>query len=87
MVGLFRADYYPYDAGVALIHIGDAQKLFRMGDDISGVRLRLDDPLLARDVAMGLSNAMPNNLVSDWSMENPTYFRAVEIEKKRMMFF
>ncbi|GAB7126851.1 lipoprotein-releasing ABC transporter permease subunit [Silvimonas sp. JCM 19000] len=85
VVGLFRADYYPYDAGVALIHIGDAQKLFRMGDDISGVRLRLDDPLLARDVAMGLSNAMPNNLVSDWSMENPTYFRAVEIEK-RMMF-
>ena len=85
VVGLFRADYYPYDAGVALIQINDAQKLFRLGDDISGVRLRLDDPLLARDVALSLSNQMPNQMVSDWSMENPTYFRAVEIEK-RMMF-
>ena len=85
VVGLFRADYYPYDAGVALIQINDAQKLFRLGDDISGVRLRLDDPLLARDVAMTLSNQMPSAQVSDWSMENPTYFRAVEIEK-RMMF-
>ncbi|GGP18692.1 lipoprotein-releasing ABC transporter permease subunit [Silvimonas iriomotensis] len=85
VVGVFRADYYPYDAGVALIHIGDAQKLFRMGDAVSGVRLRLDDPLLARNVAIDLGSQMTNAYVSDWSMENPTYFRAVEIEK-RMMF-
>ncbi|GGP24542.1 lipoprotein-releasing ABC transporter permease subunit [Silvimonas amylolytica] len=85
VVGVFRADYYPYDAGVALIQIGDAQKLFRMGDSVSGVRLRLDDPLLARNVAIDLGNQMTNAYVSDWSMENPTYFRAVEIEK-RMMF-
>ncbi|WP_283149293.1 lipoprotein-releasing ABC transporter permease subunit [Silvimonas soli] len=85
VVGLFRADYYPYDAGVALIEMSDAQKLFRMGDAISGVRLRLDDPLLARNVALEMAGQMPNQMVSDWSMENPTYFRAVEIEK-RMMF-
>ncbi|MBB5189998.1 lipoprotein-releasing system permease protein [Silvimonas terrae] len=85
VMGVFRADYYPYDAGVALIQIGDAQKLFRMGDTVSGVRLRLDDPLLARNVAIDLGNQMTSAYVSDWSMENPTYFRAVEIEK-RMMF-
>ncbi|AOY02150.1 lipoprotein-releasing ABC transporter permease subunit [Jeongeupia sp. USM3] len=85
VVGVFRADYYPYDAGLAFIHIGDAQKLFRTGDDVSGVRLKLDDLFNARNVARELGRAMPSLLVSDWSQENPTYFRAVEIEK-RMMF-
>ncbi|WP_432720345.1 lipoprotein-releasing ABC transporter permease subunit [Jeongeupia wiesaeckerbachi] len=85
VVGVFRADYYPYDAGLAFIHIGDAQKLFRTGDDVSGLRLKLDDLFNARSVARELGRAMPSLLVSDWSQENPTYFRAVEIEK-RMMF-
>ncbi|GHD59302.1 lipoprotein-releasing ABC transporter permease subunit [Jeongeupia chitinilytica] len=85
VVGVFRADYYPYDAGLAFIHIGDAQKLFRTGDDVSGLRLKLDDLFNARSVARDLGRTMPSLLVSDWSQENPTYFRAVEIEK-RMMF-
>ncbi|BCL75414.1 lipoprotein releasing system protein [Jeongeupia sp. HS-3] len=85
VVGVFRADYYPYDAGLAFIHIGDAQKLFRTGEDVSGLRLKLDDLFKARSVARELSQTMPALTVSDWSQENPTYFRAVEIEK-RMMF-
>ncbi|WP_035054177.1 lipoprotein-releasing ABC transporter permease subunit [Andreprevotia chitinilytica] len=85
IVGIFRADYYPYDAGLALIQINDAQKLFRTGEAVSGLRLRLDDLFNARQTAREINRTMPDMLVSDWSAENPTYFRAVEIEK-RMMF-
>ncbi|SMC23736.1 lipoprotein-releasing system permease protein [Andreprevotia lacus DSM 23236] len=85
IVGIFRADYYPYDAGLALIEISDAQKLFRTGSAVSGLRLKIDDLFQARLVAREINRDMPDQFVSDWSQENPTYFRAVEIEK-RMMF-
>ncbi|AZN35977.1 lipoprotein-releasing ABC transporter permease subunit [Iodobacter ciconiae] len=85
VTGIFKADYAPYDAGVAMIHLSDAQKLFRAGDAVSGLRLKLDDLNLSRRIARELNQEMPNLLVGDWTQENPTYFRAVEIEK-RMMF-
>ncbi|WP_410498399.1 lipoprotein-releasing ABC transporter permease subunit [Chitinibacter sp. S2-10] len=85
VVGIFKADYYPYDANLALLHISDAQKLYRTGQGISGVRIKLDDLFQARMVAREINRSLPDLLVADWSQENPTYFRAVEIEK-RMMF-
>ncbi|WP_028455305.1 lipoprotein-releasing ABC transporter permease subunit [Chitinilyticum litopenaei] len=85
VVGVFRADYYPYDAGLALLHLTDAQRLFRMGDTVSGVHVKLSDIMLARSVAPRINAELPNLFVNDWTHENPTYFRAVEIEK-RMMF-
>lgn len=85
VAGIFRAEYYPYDSGLALLNLQDAQRLFRMGDSVSGVRLKLDDLYNARSVAANLYRQIPQTLISDWTQENPGYFRAVEIEK-RMMF-
>lgn len=85
VVGVFKADYYPYDAGLALLNIQDAQRLFRMGDAVSGVHVKLSDIMLARQLAPKINVELPNLYVNDWTHENPTYFRAVEIEK-RMMF-
>ncbi|MDR3414240.1 MAG: lipoprotein-releasing ABC transporter permease subunit [Formivibrio sp.] len=85
VAGIFRAEYYPYDSGLALMDITDAQKLFRMGDMVSGVRVKLDDLDMARHITHVLTDKMPDMYVSDWTQENPSYFRAVEIEK-RMMF-
>jgi lipoprotein-releasing system permease protein len=85
LVGVFNAEYYPYDSGLALLDLTDAQKLFRTGDAVSGIRLKLDNLDNARKVTHLLQNQLQNAFVSDWTQENPTYFRAVEIEK-RMMF-
>ncbi|MEN9658555.1 MAG: hypothetical protein RL571_2020 [Pseudomonadota bacterium] len=85
VAGIFKADYAPYDIGLAMVDIKDAQTLFRTGSAVSGVRLKLDDLNLARRVAREINQEMPELIASDWSQENPTYFRAVEIEK-RMMF-
>ncbi len=85
LVGVFNAEYYPYDSGLALLHLADAQKLFRTGEAVSGIRLKLDDLNNARKVSHLLQSQLRDVFVSDWTQENPTYFRAVEIEK-RMMF-
>ncbi|MCW5622461.1 MAG: ABC transporter permease, partial [Burkholderiales bacterium] len=54
VVGVFEVGMYEYDAGLALIHLEDAQALYRMEDRVSGVRLKLTDLFLAPQVARQL---------------------------------
>jgi lipoprotein-releasing system permease protein len=85
VVGTFRVGHHEIDSGLALTHIEDAQRLYRMGDHISGVRLKLDDLFQAQRVARELSPLLPaNTMVTDWTRVNATYFRAVDIEKRMM---
>jgi lipoprotein-releasing system permease protein len=85
VVGIFRIDYSEYDSGLALIHLADAQKLYGMGDAVSGVRLKLDDLLKAREVTRDLFTRLRGDLyISDWTRSNANYFRAVQIEKTMM---
>ena len=86
VVGIFAVDHYEFDSGLALIHIEDAQKLYRMGEQVSGVRLKLKDLFQASAVSRELSQTLgPNIYISDWTRLNANFFRAVDIEK-RMMF-
>lgn len=86
VAGIFSSGHYEYDSTLALIHIKDAQVLFRLGENVSGIRIKLKDTDRARAVSRELSNALRiDGYVTDWTKQNETYFRAVEIEK-RMMF-
>jgi len=87
VVGVFDAGHYEYDAGLALIHLEDAQKLYRMDHEVTGVRLRLKDLYQAPQVARDLTRMLTvDAAVIDWTRINANFFRAVDIEK-RMMFF
>jgi lipoprotein-releasing system permease protein len=87
VVGIFAVDHYEYDSGLALLHIEDAQKLYRMGESVSGVRLKLRDLFRSGAVSMELSRALGHDIyITDWTRLNANFFRAVDIEK-RMMFF
>ena len=86
VVGSFEVGMADADAGLALVHLRDAQTLYQLGDAVSGVRLRLDDLFAARSVARELMARLPQNVfASDWTRSHANFFRAVEIEK-RMMF-
>jgi lipoprotein-releasing system permease protein len=91
VVGLFEVDMNIYDAGLALVHMEDAAKLYRMGDQVSGVRLKLTDLFDAPRVSRELTNVLPGNLfVRDWTHQNANFFRAIQMEKRVMfviMFF
>ncbi len=85
VVGVFESGHYEFDSTLALIHIDDAEKMFRV-DGPTGVRLKLKDALAAPQVAEQLARTLgPDVLVRDWSRQNRTYFAAVKTEK-RMMF-
>jgi len=86
LVGIFEAGIADADAGLALIHMRDAQTLYQLGENVTGVRLKLDDLFAARTVARELLATMPEDIyASDWTRTHANFFRAVEIEK-RMMF-
>ena len=86
VAGVFKAGMFEYDSSLAMISLRDAQVLFRLGDDVSGVRLKLDDAMLAPQVKAALQPMLAaNQVATDWTDMNANYFRAVQIEK-RMMF-
>ena len=85
VVGMFDAGHYEYDSGLALIHIDDAAKLFRV-EGPTGVQLRLKDLDDAREVAMDLATSLGQGVtVRDWTRTNRNWFSAVQLEK-RLMF-
>ena len=87
VTGIFEVGHYEYDAGLALIHLEDAQKLYRMDHQVSGVRLRLKDLYQAPQVAHEIANTLSVDAsIIDWTRINANFYRAVQIEK-RMMFF
>ncbi len=84
VVGTFNAGHYEYDAGLALMHVDDAARLFRVGGP-TGVQLRLKDVHAARIVADELAGTLgPGVSVRDWTRTNRNWFEAVQIEKRLM---
>jgi len=82
VVGLFEVGHQEFDRSLAVINIADAQRLLRMGDGVSGVRLKLHDMDIAWDVARDLAVYLRGAYrVSDWTRENANMFRALRLEK------
>ena len=85
VVGVFEAGAQEFDLGMALVHLEDAQRLGRMGDGVSGVRLKLVDLWEAWPVARDLSDKMDGYYrVRDWMRDNANFFRALKMEKTVM---
>jgi lipoprotein-releasing system permease protein len=85
VVGLLDSGHYEYDATLALLHLDDAQRIFRL-EGPNGIRVKLKDAQQARSVADQLTPLLGEDVVvRDWTRANRTWFAAVQIEK-RMMF-
>lgn len=81
VVGIFEVGAQ-VDQSLALINLKDAQKLFRLGDRVSGLRLRFDDLYMApagMEVAQSLLG--DDYIAKDWSQTQGSLFKAVKLEK------
>ncbi|MGY0504630.1 lipoprotein-releasing ABC transporter permease subunit [Luteimonas sp. e5] len=80
--GIFEAGYNEYDKGLALVNLNDLQRVLRMGDAVTGVRLKMQDMDQAGAVAADLAIRLRGPYrVSDWMYENANMFRALKMEK------
>ena len=83
--GIFDVDMAQYDGSLALIHLKDAQRLLRMEEGVSGIRLEFTDLMMAPQRVRDIARSLPGNYrVSDWTMEHQSFFRAVAMEKTVM---
>ena len=86
VLATFEVGMYEYDRGVALVHMEDAAKLFRLDGAVSGLRLKIDDVFDAPMVVRQLAAQLPGDYrLEDWSRKHANFFRAVKTEK-RVMF-
>lgn len=84
--GVFEIGHNDYDTSLAIVHLQDAAKLYRMKDAVSGIRLKLDDLFAASDVSRQVARQLEGEYwVTDWTRRHANFFRAVQLEK-RMMF-
>ena len=85
VTGIFSVGMYEYDSAFALLHLEDAARLFRLGDGVSGLRLRLQDMFQAPLLAQRLNRELPLGYeVRDWTRQHVNFFRAVKMEKTVM---
>jgi lipoprotein-releasing system permease protein len=86
VVGIFKVGMFEYDRNMALVHLQDAGKLFRLNRSVSGLRLKLDDLFNAPELSHQLALQLYDDYrVSDWTKAHDNFFRAVKTEK-RVMF-
>ena len=80
--GVYRVGMYEFDRRLAFINISDAQKLYRMRNSVSGIRLAVNDiysaPDIVREVALENGELV---LVSDWTRLHVNFFRSIQITK------
>ena len=82
VAGIYRVGMYEFDRRLAFVNLGDAQKLFRKADDVSGIRLSVTDvfaaPAIVREAALAGGGGV---LVSDWTRRHINFFRSIQITK------
>ncbi len=83
--GIFSAGYNEYDRGMAFVNMSDLQRVLRMGDGVTGVRVKVKDMDKAADVAKEIGTSLRGEYqATDWTTENINMFRALKMEKTLM---
>jgi lipoprotein-releasing system permease protein len=83
--GIFKIGMHEYDMGLAFIHMEDAMRLFRTGEGVTGIRLKLDDMFAAPRLSREIIRMLPSDYgVVDWTQYHVNFFRALKTEKTVM---
>jgi lipoprotein-releasing system permease protein len=85
VAGIIDSGFYEFDRNVALVELGDAARIFRLGDAVTGLRLKVDEPFAAgrivRAVAVDLGGGFT---ISDWTRQHAHFFRSIATTKTIM---
>lgn len=82
VVGIYQIGHPEYDGMTGFIELSDASRLFRLGENVGGIRLKLDDMFAAPAIGHDLQTKLGKDFeVVDWSQEHGSFFRAVKTER------
>jgi len=83
--GLFEAGHGQFDSSLAVVHIEDAQRVFRLERGVSGLRVKLADMFDAPRVSRELARSFGGQYwLRNWTQYHANFFRALKIERTVM---
>ncbi|HHF7375296.1 lipoprotein-releasing ABC transporter permease subunit [Legionella bozemanae] len=86
VVGVFSAGTgFNFDTKLAFINMGDAQKLLQMGDEVTGIKMKIGNVYQAPELSYRLSHLLGDDYqVGNWTQQYGAFFQAVKMEKTMM---
>lgn len=85
VIGIFDSGMYEYDSTLAYISIAAAQDFFGLGDEVTGVEVKVDDIFIAGKVAEAIEEELGFPYwARDWMTLNRNLFSALQLEKIMM---
>jgi lipoprotein-releasing system permease protein len=83
VTGIFSSGMYEYDRALALVEIHDAARVYRMGDNVTGLRLAIRDPWTAPTVVhdVALNRLGGDFFVTDWTRSHENFFSSITVMK------
>ena len=85
VVKLFNSGLYEFDATSAFIALESAQEFYNMGDQVTGVEVRVEDIYRVDRVTSVLEEELDGSFViKDWREMNQNLFAALKLEKLAM---
>ncbi|MGA8150674.1 MAG: FtsX-like permease family protein [Terriglobales bacterium] len=82
VAGIFNSGFYDYDSAWAFIRLGDAQRLFGLGDEISVIEFKVDDIYKADQIGREIEQASGSGfMTTNWMEQNKALFRALRLER------
>lgn len=83
--GIFSNGLHEYDASLSYISLESAQKLFKMGQKVTGIQIRLDDMYSAPAVAKALNDVLDfPYFATDWTQMHKSLYSWMKLEKYGM---
>jgi len=82
VAAIFHSGFYQYDAAMAFMRLGDAQRLFSEPDLLSVISFKVDDLDRAPAIGRAIERAAgPGYMTTNWMEQNRELFRALKLEQ------
>jgi lipoprotein-releasing system permease protein len=82
VAGLVEVGMYEYDASLAYTSLRAAQEFAGLGDRVTGIEVKLDDPFEAKSIAPRILEVLGGLYwIRDWMDMNRNLFAALQLEK------
>ena len=84
VTGIFNAGLNEYNNNLAFVHLNDAQELFSLDDQVSGIRLKVDNLFEANNITNNVVEELGSDLYYgvDWMQQKRNFIRALNLEKQ-----
>lgn len=85
IVGIFDSGMYDFDTSFAFISLSSAQSFFELGDEVTGIEVKVDNIYKAREIGGYIQAELGTSFRTiDWMEMNKNLFAALQMEKIAM---